>query len=510
MLPPPAHPIISFMLLFSPLLLALSAVFLYAAVRQLGIHRTPAAFAALLFPISLSALPFLPGAYSSACIAALFLSIYLFFFCSFAAKRRQMMVLPSILFAFLSSYFNAAFGIAGVAAVLSMAAACYLKGDKRLAQFAILIAVIAAGMLLSGDKTGLYFNPQNALNAFSLSPFILAAASVSAVLFFVSSASVDHFLLLLSGVFVSIFSAPAGAMLLVLPAAGGMSAAVEEKLPNRAKLASSFLLVFVALVGLGLLAGGDIYKSSAIAAMLSLLAPLALHFYEYKSHRLLPAFALALLAASAFSAIFYSLPPGGSLYPQYADKDMAAALSYLAQNGAGSVAILGSADAVRFYLPGSQLSSEQDFTSYLLNGQPVPSSGSYEVISLSYLDDASQLGGGNFEAYYYSNNFTSGSVQYALFYSASGRVVARELQSDGTMALKDGVLLDSTGRSYASVPLSRMIMAEPGKPIGDQYNRMIVLDEGTPLPYFMKIYSGSSGGLSAPVQFGKVNVYKVG
>ena len=499
--------IVSFLLLFPPVLLAITSLLLYFAIRRLNIRRTPAAFAALLFPLSLAAFAFLPGVYSSANLAAVLFAAFLFFFCSFASQKKAMMVIPAILFAALSAYVNAAFGIAGIAAVIAFAANAYLKADKRLLKFAIIAVVFAAAMYFSTDATGLYFSAKNIGNAFALMPFILAAASVSAVVFFFASASVDHFLLFIAGIFTAVFSPLAGALLLCVPAAGGVSAAMEEKLPKGAKLVSAFFISFFALFGLSLASGSDAVKSAAIAGMLSVLAPLVLHFYEYRNHRLLPAFALSLVAISLAFSLFYALPPVREHYPQYSDKDMSSALLSLSGANAQSIAILGSADAARFYSPGSQFSPEQDYSSYLLTGAPKPHSGTYAVISLAYLDD--QLSGGNFDSFFYSNNFTSGTSNFALFFSPSGRLVAREIAADGSFALKDGALLDGTGRQYASEPLSRMIMLVPGRPFYNSSNRMIVLEEGAPLPYFMKIYSGSANELTEKGEFGKVSVYKV-
>ncbi|MCX6772207.1 MAG: hypothetical protein NTV88_00340 [Candidatus Micrarchaeota archaeon] len=410
--------IVEFLMIFPPLLLALTSLFLYAAIRQLSIKRTPAAFAAVLFPLSLSAFSFLPGVYSSAALAALFFALFLFFFFTFASQKKTMMLVPAILFAALSAYINAAFGIAGIVAVLSFAANAYLKGDKRLPQFAVLAIVFAAAMYFSTDATGLYFNAKNIGAAFALMPFIVAAASVSAVLFFMAKASVDHFLLFIAGLFTAVFSPLAGALLLAIPAAGGISSD-----------------------------------------------------------------------------------------PQYSDKDMSGALLFLSGENAQSIAILGSADAARFYSPGAALSSQQDFTSYLLTGAPKMQSGTYAVLSLAYFDD--QLSGGNFDSFFYANNFTSGTGKFALFYSTSGRLLAREVAADGSFALKDGVLLDGSGRQYAAVPLSRMLMLVPEKQFTSQSNRMIVLEEGASLPYFMKIYSGGAAELTEKGEFGKVSVYKV-
>ena len=506
----PSNPqsIASFLLNFSPLLLALSALFLYLALRQLNFRRTPSAFAALLFPLSLSALPFLPGIYGSMQLAAPFFSLFLLFFARFIAKKEQLMIVPAILVAAISAYLNAAFGIAGIAAVISFGASAYLKGDRRLAQFAILLLVSASALYFSPEKQQMYFSLSALGSVLSLSPFLLAAASAAAVLFLLSAGSLEYFLLFLSGAFVSIFSPAAGALLLVLPCASGISSAIEEKLHKAAKLSVAFFIAFFALIGLSMAAGADIYKSAAIAALLSLLAPLSLHFYEYRSHRLLPAFALALLVISASVSLFYQLPPQREFYPTYLDKDLSSALSSLSGKGAATISIIGSQDAARFYVPSAEFVPQQDVASYLLAGAPKPPAGSFLILSISYLDDAS-LSSEGFETFYYSSNFSSGAGYYALFLSPSGRLVAREIGTDGTLALKDGVLLDGSGRSYGSVPLSRMLLLKPTHPFSDKGNRMVVLEEGSGLPHFMKIYSGTASGLGEKQEFGKISVYQV-
>ena len=500
--------IAAFLLNFSPLLLALTALFLYLALRAFGFGKTPSAFSSLLFPLSLSALPFLPGVYGSMQLAAPFLSLFLLFFALFAAKKEQLMLVPAILFAAISSYFNAAFGIAGIAAVVSFGAAAYLKGDKRLARFTMMLLVFAAALYLSPEKQQTYFSLSAMGSVLSLTPFLLAASSAAAVLFFLSSGPLEYFLLFLSGAFVSIFSPAAGAILLVLPCASGISSAIEEKLHKAAKLSVAFFIAFFAFIGISMAAGADIYKSAAIAALLSILAPLSLHFYEYRSHRLLPAFALALLVISASTALFYQLPPQREQFPTYLDKDLSSALSSLSGKGEATISIIGSQDAARFYVPSAQFVPQQDVSSFLLSGAPKPPAGSFLILSISYLDDSS-LSSEGFETFYYSNNFSSGASYYALFFSPSGRLVAREIGTDGSLSLKDGVLLDGSGSSYGSVPLSRMLLLKSSQPFSDKGNRMMVLEEGSGLPHFMKIYSGTANELGEKQEYGKVSVYSV-
>ena len=88
-------------------------------------------------------------------------------------------------------------------------------------------------------------------------------------------------------------------------------------------------------------------------------------------------------------------------------------------------------------------------------------------------------------------------------------MVAREIGTDGSLSLKDGVLLDGSGSSYGSVPLSRMLLLKSSQPFSDKGNRMMVLEEGSGLPHFMKIYSGTANELGEKQEYGKVSVYSV-
>jgi hypothetical protein len=85
----------------------------------------------------------------------------------------------------------------------------------------------------------------------------------------------------------------------------------------------------------------------------------------------------------------------------------------------------------------------------------------------------------------------------------------RDIASDGTLSLQDGMLLDQYGSAYSTIPLSGMLLLRPDLPFDSQQNRLIVLDEGSSLPYFMTVYSGKAGELAKVAEFGKVEIFRV-
>ncbi|VVB99531.1 Uncharacterised protein [uncultured archaeon] len=502
---PSPQAIVSFLLLFSPVLLALTSVVLYASLRALDFKKTVSAFSAVLFPLSLAALPFLPGAYSSIPLAAFLFSLFLYSFCYYAAKHSLIFLVPAAFFALASGYINPAFAAAGIGAVLSFAFSAYTKEKSRLPQFGLMALLFLAAFFLSPEKA--QFSVSGIAQAFALLPFLLAAASCAVALYFFAQARADHLLLCLFGIIVSGFSPTAGAMLLVFAAAEGISRAADEKLPRTAKLACAFFIGFFAVFGIAYQLT-DAYKGAMVGLLIGPIFPLLLYFYEYRNRELFFALGLGLFCLSLFTALLYQLPPQKEFYPSYADKDLSSALLSLSTSNAQSIGISERIDAVRFYAPAAGIIAGKDFDSYFETGKPVPQSGSFLVFSLKQIDQPATESPG-FEAYFFVANTTSQGTRYAIFASSSGRAIARELSSSGAFALKDGSLIDSTGAVYTSVPLSRMLMLMPGKGFSDPENRLIVLDEGSGLPYFMNIYSGSAGELSHEGEFGNVDVYKV-
>ncbi|MEM2138157.1 MAG: hypothetical protein QW568_03660, partial [Candidatus Anstonellaceae archaeon] len=87
--------IVSFLLFFPPVLLALTSLFLYLSVRTLGFGRAISAFCALLFAFSFASFPFLPGLFGPAQLAAPLSALFIFHFVSFASKGRLPMLIPA-------------------------------------------------------------------------------------------------------------------------------------------------------------------------------------------------------------------------------------------------------------------------------------------------------------------------------------------------------------------------------------------------------------------------------
>ena len=501
--------IVSFLLIFPSVLLALTALFLYLALRQLGAGRSASAFAVILFACSLSAMQFLPGVFGSLPFAALPFSLFLLSFSHFHSKRQTIALVIAVFFAFLSAFLDAVFGIAGFLFLLSFALPSREKGQKALAQLIALGATFAAGAFLSHNAQSISLGLQGMQSLFSLSPFLLAASSCAAVLCFFREVRQEYLFLFLSGVLASAVSPFAGSMLLLAPAADGIRQAASDKLASRqAKLACAYSLAFFAIFGLASPLAGEL-KAVAISFMLSFLSPLLLHFYGYRNGPAFAAGGLALLVLSSSIALFYQLPPSKEFYPQYVDKDMAGALSSLTGKGVPKVALIGYQDAAKFYLRSSSLESQKALSQYLASGKGVPDSGTHLLISLSYFDEQAAPGGG-YESYFPYSNLTSSGRNFAQFVSPlSGSVLVRELDTKGDFLLRDGQLIDQAGRVYASVPLSRMLLLRQDIPHDSAQNRLIVVEEGEPVPYFVEIYSGKADELAKVSEHGKVTVFKV-
>lgn len=501
--------IVSFLLFFPPLLLAISATLLYLALRQLEFRRSVCAFTALLFAFSLPALQFLPGVYGNTQLAAPLFALFLFLFCFSIARKSHLALAPAALFAALSSFINPAFGIAGMAVALSFAAADFSRKGATVAHFAALFILLAAATYLSPGFSQLSF-AQNGLGAaFTNLPFMVAAAAPVAALFFLAGAGAEYFVLLLSALLVAGFSPLAAAMLLSLPAAEGISRASKEGISKAAKLCCALLLSFFAIFGLVFQLAG-LGAALAASIMLSPVLALLVHFYGYKNQQIIPVFALAVLAASLSFSLFAPLLPNSQAYQGYFDPGMAGALSSLSSENAPKVYLLGSQDAARFYLPSAQLGSQAELAAYLSEGKALPS-GSRIIVSLADLDRAEAIypRGAPFEPFAFRANISSRGAPLALFSSPSGTILLRELDASGEIALRDGTLLDSSGTPYASAPLSRMLLLRPNASFYSQANRVIVLEEGAQLPHFMQLYSGQDAAASKISEFGKVTIYGV-
>ena len=504
-----AQAIVGFLLVFPPLLIALSSLLLYLACRQMAYNKTQSVFAVALFALSSTvALPFLPGIYGSAQLAVLLFAAFLLPFAAFVHKPDRMPALAiAVLLGFCAAYVNAAFALAGIAMAVAFAFAHHKKkeGKNYLAMLAVLALVFAAAGNLSPDKSALAFSSDSLSMAAQGMPFLLAAAAICLGLFFFGRKDAEFFALLLLGVALSGFSPLAAAMLLVFPVAEG-AAKAEGELSKGAKLAAAFACAFFLVFGL-MYGGAGLYPALGAGVMLGLLAPLVLHFYDYNARAVLSLLGAGLVLFSLFFALFIQLPPLKQGFPSYTDPALAQALSYLPSVGATSVATLERDDAVSFYLPNAAVENGTAVEDYLLSGNGTLKSGSFLLLSLPSLEKLSQKGG--FEVYYYAQNYTNQGTTFALFISMQGRLISRELDSSGKFALKDGVALDSNGGYYAPISLPLMVMLSDSLPMSDPGNRMLLLEEGGAPPHVLGIYSGKDAGVSLAKQFSGVAAYRV-
>lgn len=508
---PAASPqaIVGFLLVFAPLLLAFTSVFLYLACRQMAYKKAQSVFAALLFALcSTVALSFMPGIYGSAQLAVPLFAAFLMPFAAFVQKPGRIGMLgAAAVLGFAAGYVNAVFALAGIAAVAAFAFAHHKKkeGKNYLAMLGVLALVFAAAGFLSPEKQLLAFSAGSLSQAASGMPFLLAGAAACLGLFFFGTRDSEYFALLLLGVALSGFSPLAAAALLVFPVAEGATRMMED-IAKGAKLAAVFACGFFLVFGL-MYGGLSIYPALGAAVMLGVLAPLVLHFYEYNARAVFSVMGASLLLFSLFFALFIQLPPIKHGYPDYTDPALAQALSYLSGSGVQKLSTLERVDALAFYLPGVQRVPAAGVEQMLLSGNRSAESGAYLLLSLPTLEALSQKGG--FEVYYYAQNYTSAGTTYALFISQQGRLVSRELAASGKFALKDGAALDSYGSYYAPVPLPRMVMLSSSKSISDKANRMLLLEEGGVPPHVVDIYSGKDAGVSLAKEFSGVAVYKV-
>ncbi|MCX6771171.1 MAG: hypothetical protein NTX79_03890 [Candidatus Micrarchaeota archaeon] len=501
--------IIGFLLIFSPLLFALSSVLLYLACREMAYKKTESVFAVLLFALSSTvALAFLPGVYGSGQLAVFLFAASLLPFAMFVHKPdRKAMLAVAALLGFGAGYVNASFALAGIAMAVAFAFAHHKKkeGKNYLAMLGVLALVFAAAGLLSPDKSLLAFSADSLSQAADGMPFLIAGAAVCLGLFFFGRRDSEYFALLALALALSGFSPLAAAILLVFPVAEGATKLMED-VSKGAKLAALFACAFFMVFGL-VYGNLSIYPALGAALMLGVLAPLCLHLYSYNARAIFSVMGAGLLLLSVFFALFIQMPPQKQGYPDYTDPALAAALSYLSGSGAQGLATLERADALSFYLPGVPREPAANVEGLLLSGNASGKPGTYILLSLPTLEALSQKGG--FEVYYYARNYTNGGATYALFVSQGGRLISRELASGGKFALKDGVVLDSYGRYYAPVPLPRMVMLDSSKPISDKANRMLLLDEGGMPPHLVSIYSGMDSRVALAKEFAGVSVYRV-
>ncbi|MFA6908052.1 MAG: hypothetical protein WC263_04455 [Candidatus Micrarchaeia archaeon] len=504
-----AQAVVGFLLIFPPVLLAIGSVLVYLACRQMAYRKAQSVFATVLFALCATvALSFLPGIYGSAQLAMFLFAAFTVPFAAFVHKPgRPGMLLAAAALGFAAGYVNAAFALAGIASVAAFAFAHHKKkeGKGYLAMLGALAVVFAAACFLSPDKSLLAFSPDSLLQVAGGMPFLFAGAAACAGLFFFGARDSEYFALLLLALALSGFSPLAAAILLVFPVAEG-AARMEGELAKGAKLAAVFACAFFVVFGL-VYSGGAIYPALGAAAMLGVLAPLVLHFYDYNARAVFSVMGASLLLFSVFFAIFIQMPPQKQGYPDYTDPALAEALSYLSEKGVQKLSTLERVDALAFYLPGVPRTQGADVEKMLLAGSAGAESGSYILISLPTLETLSAKGG--FGVYYYAQNYTSSGTAYALFISQQGRLIAREVLPDGKFALKDGAALDGYGNYYAPVPLPRMVMLSDKKPASDKANRMLVVEEGGVPPHLVEMYSGKDGRVALEKEFAGVAVYKV-
>lgn len=502
--PSSAQAITGFLLIFPSLLLGICAFALYLALRTMEFRRAESAFIAMLFSVSLCCLAFLPGIYSAASLACVAFFIFLAAMAHYSKKGAIASLAIAAISAAAAGYFDASFAIAAVATSAFFAHQAKKRDAAALAPFAACAIVAIAATLAAGNLASLAFSADRLSLSFSPAlPFMIGAAAVPFALYFAGACTIEWMLLSAAGVLLCAFSPLAGAALLALPAAKGASLSLSD-ISKKARLAASFAAAFFAIFAIasqffalpqGLLA----------SLLLACLAPITMHLYEYQNKAFFSVLYVIFLSSALFFACIYQLPPQKPLYPSYLGEDMAGALTYLSGAAPQKVAALSNEDAVKFYLPSSQLEGTAAAQDYLLKGSPRLESGEYLVLSPSSL--AALSGRGDFELYSYATAFEAGGRQFAIFTNRESRLVARELGADGSFALKDGSYIDGYGRAYATIPLSRMFtMANSSH--NETSNWLIVLSEGAVPPHFLEIYSGS-GGATLVNGSGEVSVFRV-
>jgi len=501
--------IVGFLLIFPPLLLALSSVMLYFACRQLQYSKAPSAFAALLFSLSLTAfLSFLPGVYGSGQLAALLFAAFLVPFAAFVHKpsRIEMLGAAAVL-GFAAGYVNAVFALAGIAAVVAFAFAHHKKKEEKnyLAMLGALALVLAAAIFLSADTSMLWFSQESLAEIATGAPNLFSASAICIGLFFFGTHDSEFLALVLFGAALFGFSPLAGAMLLVLPVAEGITKVVGNA-SKGAKLTAAFLCAFFVVAGIIYPQAGP-YPAMAAGAMLGLLAPLTLHLYDYNARGFFAVAGASILLLSVFFAAFVQLPPVKQGFPLYTSPGLSESLEYLSEEGAPGLATLDRIDAIGFYLPSASIGNKNKLEKFLSSGNESLEPGTILLLSLPSLETLSEKGG--FEVYYYAQNYTNADVTFALFVSSQGRLVSREIASGGSFALKDGAALDSFGRYYAPVTVPRMVMLSGSKPYSDKSNRLLVLEEGSLPPKVAGIYSGADTSATLLKEFDDVSVYRV-
>lgn len=509
----PASPdaIVALLLMLPPLLLALSAVFIYLTLRVAGHRRTVSAFFSLFVSFLLSS-QFLPGVFGAAQVATPLFSMFLLHITMYSTGRKQFAIAIAALFAAASAFVYPSSALVGAAVCLPLVVSGISEGKGgKLAALLLPFAAFAAGALLPHTASALGVNIANFQSAFFQFSFLLAFASLPVALFFIARAESKHAISAVLGIVSFAACPPCAALALAIPAASGLEAVSAAGLSKSAKLLCAFVFGFFAIFAI-VYSGGDAIRATAIAFMVATLFPLLMHFYDYKNGE---AFSILSLCALAFAIFLFAsaqFTSGVFGHVYYSDSGFSSALSSISSTGVrgGTVYMVGNEQMAEFYLPSGSLGNQTDLISFLAEGKPVMARGSYLLLSPSYLESGSWPEAGTaFSAYQFNSNVTaSDGSGYALFVSISGGVL-RPLDTSGGFALRDGSLLDSSGRQYYSIPYSRMMMLRSDVPFDSFANRLIIVDDGSVPPYFMKIYSGKAEGISKVRDFGSLSLYKV-
>lgn len=494
------------LLALPPVLLGISAVFIFLSARKFGFEAAPSALGALLFAFSLPVFGMLPGVFGPQSFGLPSFSLFLLFFAHAVSCKSKAMLMASAALGGLTGFLSPEFGAAAALAALSFFLPAALEGRKADAAVLLLVALVGAGASAASPLfITLVFKPGAIASLLELSPFLLAAASASTVSLIGKG---RHWgMLAIAGAALSGLSPLAASALLSVPAAAGASVLLSSKEEKGKRLMACALLCFFAVAGLAMPLLGT-SKAAVAALLICPLLPLMLHLYDYRGA--VPVFAIAaLLLCSAFFFPLSSLPPSRPDYPQYSSPEVKAALQSI-QGAGGEIYLPGSFDAARFYLPGFSLGDSSQYAAYLHSANATLPRGSYLLISLASLDDPYSISGrGSFEAFYFASAVSSQSRPFAVFYSQSGIRLVREISPDGSLSLRDGQLVDGTGTIYASVPLSRMVMARDDAPFDSPGNRLLVISEGEPLPHFVSILSSRDPKLGKVYEKGDVILYKV-
>jgi hypothetical protein len=485
--------ITSFLLSFPPILLALSCAFFFIGLRLFGQGLGWSAFAAVLFATSLASFGFLPGVYSGAQVACLLFSASFACLALFAMGGKDYAGLAgAAAFVLGAGYFFFAYGIAAACLALFFLLRERKGKPASMAPYALMLLACLAGIALSPSIAKAYFSPEKLLLGISAyAPFVLAAASICACLAAMGAVGKEWLLIVAAGILLFGVDASSGAALLLLPIAHGTSVAFASEKKGALLLASYSLCFFMLLAIAHPLFFG--FLAVALAGLVAFLGPLVLHLYEYNTRGFFSGALFALFCLSVFFAALAQETQKAEGYPQYIGKDYAASITFLAGQEASSAIVLERQDAADFYLQGWNVVSGSEAEEALLAGSGM-ASGSYAVLSPLLVEKLSSAGG--FEAYYYAGNYSANSRQYRLFASGKGRLISREIGSDGEYALRDAAFVDSYGRQYANVPLSGMAFLLGGKNASDPAEVLLVMSEGGSPPAFVGLASGKGAKIA--------------